>query len=178
MSKYKLINLKTKEEHLCDRWTINGIDYYVKEYNIKKEGQYCIDSNISIFKSNINIFKDENYYPISIGQRMILCTNNPNIDIPKVVDKVEILADNYFNSNYAWIKNVKAPYSDTDVELIKNNYKEGYNKSQETHSFSEEDMKSFGKFCAEYDYRCFGSKTQEEMLDIWKEQQPKIIYYE
>jgi len=27
--KYKLINLKTKKEHLCDKVTIDGFDYYV-----------------------------------------------------------------------------------------------------------------------------------------------------
>jgi hypothetical protein len=36
--------------------------------------------------------------------------------------------------------------------------------------YSEEDMKSFGEFCADYDYRCFGKHTQEEMLKIWFEQ--------
>ena len=43
-------------------------------------------------------------------------------------------------------------------------------KWQAERMYSEEDMKSFGKFCSEYDYRCFGSKTQEEMLSIWFEQ--------
>jgi hypothetical protein len=36
--------------------------------------------------------------------------------------------------------------------------------------YSEEDIKSFGEFCADYDYRCFGKHTQEEMLKIWFEQ--------
>lgn len=28
---YKLINIKTKEEHLCDKVTIKGFDYYVSD---------------------------------------------------------------------------------------------------------------------------------------------------
>jgi hypothetical protein len=43
-------------------------------------------------------------------------------------------------------------------------------KWQQEQMYSEEDMKSFGEFCADYDYRCFGKHTQEEMLKIWFEQ--------
>ncbi len=61
------------------------------------------------------------------------------------------------------------------------NYEEGINvgkyqgfingaKWQQERMYSEEDMKSFGEFCADYDYRCFGKHTQEEMLKIWFEQ--------
>jgi hypothetical protein len=41
---------------------------------------------------------------------------------------------------------------------------------QQERMYSEEDMKSFGQFCADYDYRCFGKRTQEEMLQIWLEE--------
>jgi hypothetical protein len=43
-------------------------------------------------------------------------------------------------------------------------------KWQAERMYTEEDMKSFGEFCADYDYRCFGKHTQEEMLKIWFEQ--------
>lgn len=43
-------------------------------------------------------------------------------------------------------------------------------KWQAERMYSEEDMKSFGEFCADYDYRCFGKHTQEEMLKVWFEQ--------
>lgn len=36
--------------------------------------------------------------------------------------------------------------------------------------FSADDLKDFGKFCSEYDYRCFGKKSQEELLKIWSEE--------
>jgi hypothetical protein len=36
--------------------------------------------------------------------------------------------------------------------------------------YSEDDLKDFGKFCSEYDYRCFGKKSQEEMLKIWSDE--------
>lgn len=60
--------------------------------------------------------------------------------------------------------------SDDTLKLIsKYSFRDGA-KWQSKIMYSEEDMKSFGKFCSEYDYRCFGSKTQEEMLSIWFEQ--------
>lgn len=36
--------------------------------------------------------------------------------------------------------------------------------------YSEDDLKDFGKFCSEYDYRCFGKKSQEELLKIWSDE--------
>ena len=51
-------------------------------------------------------------------------------------------------------------------------------KFQEMFPFTEEDMIEFAEFCSEYDYRLFGSKTYKELLRLWKEQQPKTIYYE
>ena len=40
-------------------------------------------------------------------------------------------------------------------------------KWQAERMYREEDMKSFGQLCADYNYRCWGKKTQEEMLQIW-----------
>ena len=45
-----------------------------------------------------------------------------------------------------------------------------YANWQAERMYSEEDVKSFGQFCADYNYKCFGKKTQEEMLQIWSEQ--------
>jgi hypothetical protein len=43
-------------------------------------------------------------------------------------------------------------------------------KWQAERLYSEEDMKSFGQFCTDYNYRCWGKRTQEEMLQIWLEE--------
>lgn len=32
--KYKLINTKTKEEHLCDKVTIGGFEYYISNLKL------------------------------------------------------------------------------------------------------------------------------------------------
>jgi hypothetical protein len=59
------------------------------------------------------------------------------------------------------------PY-DLNLDL-KKGFIEGA-KWQADRMYSEEDMKTFGEFCADYNYRCFGKHTQEEMLKIWFEQ--------
>ena len=75
-------------------------------------------------------------------------------------------------------------------------YLKGYNKSQETHSFSEENMIDFYEWCDTSEEANFfwrnnrikpdmgGShyeiikQKRKELLQLWKEQQTKIVYYE
>lgn len=96
----------------------------------------------------------------------IIATNNPNIDIPKVVDEVEKL----FNS---------IPWSSRH-DMDNFSFKDGYNKSQETHPFSEDDLKMAIKDFHEMNMAYLTGK-EDDNLDInefikkWK---PKTIYYE
>jgi esterase/lipase superfamily enzyme len=59
----------------------------------------------------------------------------------------------------------------------------GYNKSQESHPFGEEDMIEFLNFHQRTALLSFTStgenqgKTYKELLQIWKEQSIKTIYY-
>ena len=154
--KYKLINNQTKEEHLCDKVTIDRFDYYVGNeiagftYN---KPTYNSDGRIGLPENN--------------QSRKIIATNNPNIDIPKVVDEAERLAESI-------IPNL--PYK----KYVKTGFIGGYNKSQETHSFSEEDMIEFAHFYfrEEFNSTIQDCKSTEEIFQLWKEQQPKILYYE
>lgn len=153
---YKLINRITGEETMCSKVVIDGFDYYVSQITYVDKSELFYNTFDKTIQRSTNV---QQAYWIN----KVIATNNPSIDLPKVVD-AKILAKNNFG-NWRTIRQ--------EIGFIF-----GYNKSQESHPYSEEDMKSFGKFCADYEYRCFGSKTQEEMLQIWKEQQPKIIYYE
>ena len=159
--KYKLINQKTKEEHLCDKVTIDGFDYYVNE-------------DVSLFKDGQTFITKENIihttYGWNFGDKVIICTNNPNIDIPKVADEIdtmrEILVDSYLEK----IKDVTKRF------FWKVGFKHGYNKSQETHPFSEEDMIDFAVFYEKYQGKSL-EYWGKDLFKLWKEQQPKIIYY-
>lgn len=161
--KVKAINKNTNQQFDCEEIEIDGYKYYLY-YNIepKKIGQYYItkDNQVDIVKTGKELGKP------------ILCTNNPNIDIPKIIEYSDILED------MAVLSTEENEIDDSIEYGHRLGFINGYNKSQETHSFSEKDMKSFGKFCFEYDYRLFGRKLYKELLQLWKEQQPKKVYYE
>lgn len=136
--KYKLINKQTKEEHLCEKVTTDGFDYYVSD---------------------------------AYGKPAI-ATNNPNIDIPKVVDEIEIKVDEILNKE---LPNF-TPYHRRSFFL-------GYDKSQETHPFSEEDMIEFGDWVRNNPYiwnypdKFNDKRTTKELFQLWKEQKLKTLYY-
>jgi len=160
--KYKLINNKTKEEHLCDKVTIDGFDYYISD-RIINEDELFIMGNELIYNSSL-LTEEWCKSP----QPKPIATTNPNIDIPKVVDEVEIKVDEILNKE---LPNF-TPYHRRSFFL-------GYNKSQETHPFSEEDMKNFGKFCIENNVCKEENRYYQywELLQLWKEQKPKTLYY-
>lgn len=164
--KYKLINSVIKTETICDKVTIDGFDYYVSDITYVNGGDIFYNTfSKKIESSNIT----QQAYWIN----KVITTNNPNIDIPKVVDEVEELAEKFIGCKYEDVE-------DSIDQIGYDSFKRGYSKSQETHPFSEENMKSFLKFSIEYRrYNDLAglSKSADELLQLWKEQQPKIVYY-
>ena len=112
------------------------------------------------------------YYVSDAYGKHAIATNNPNIDIPKVVDEVERLAYEYENS-------FTNGEGNADVDFIA-----GYNKSQETHPFSDDDMIEFGDWVRNNPYiwnypdKFNDKRTTKELFQLWKEQQLKTVYYE
>ena len=162
--KYKLINNQTKEEHLCDKVTIDGFDYYVNNY---------ISDEVN---GNLEKIPFEKLILIAVA------TNNPNIDIPKVVD-AKLLKYKIAEHEYPAGKRER---KHTEQEAFIN----GWNKclqSQESYSFSEKDMIEFLDWKEQQGYVFtsdgfakigdFKFYTSKELLQLWKEQRPKIIYY-
>jgi hypothetical protein len=185
MQKYKLINTKTKEEHLCDKVTIDGFDYYIDYKQPIEAGKWYISNQAPRLCVKV---KDGQYPYIHLNKKgeeiadfhtwkgVIICSNNPNIDIPKIII----------------VKNCQCNltlYPD-QKEMCKDFCN---NKLQETHPFSEEDMIEFAEWCRNSAVREFAYGigetnnwelkseqkivTTKELLQLWKEQQPKIIYY-
>lgn len=181
--KYLLINQQTEEETLCDKVTIDGFEYYVCD-------DVCYPNN-AVYSSVTNTivrFTDPRHFSEGTYKKVI-ATNNPNIDVPKVVDEVERLFWKILNS--------ETPQSRDELllESTKHGFKFGYNKSQETHSNSDEDMIEFNEWCEtsveanlfwrrnRIDPKMDGSHNRirkqkmKELLQLWKEQKPKIVYY-
>lgn len=165
--KYKLINTQIKEEHLCDKVTIDGFDYYYIDERPKML-EWFFDGLDLI--SSIPIYQRNNKQKSYEGCYKIICTNNPNSDIPKVVGEVEVLAERWFASEN---KNIYNNYNEKPAFI------KGYNKFQETHPFSEEDVREIFKIAQmQKDYGDYKPYTFEEAIQLWKEQQSKIVYYE
>ena len=176
--KYKLTNNQTKEEHLCDKVIIDGFDYYVSDEKLIPNC-YVFDP----IRNRITVIylvskKGENF-----GAKKVIATNNPSIDIPKVVDELM----------YKWNLGLKvAEKSKTkNKTAMRNGFVKGYDKSQETHPFSEQDMIEFYKWLNKNGWQDYNDvkpglfinsygvqKQDKELLQLWKEQQPKIVYYE
>src|SRR5574343_1077429 len=153
--KYKLINQITKEEHLCDKVIIDGMDYYVSDENVvspcyfynkttnylgkslKKEGAFWTCENI------------EGFHLLSEAKKVI-ATTNPNIDIPQILEE----------PNEILVHQIAA---DLGYRILPDDLEEGikagYKESQETHPFSEVDMSEFYEWC----------DTSEEASNFWKE---------
>lgn len=80
--KYKLIHSQTKEEHLCDKVTIDEFDYYVSDIDVilDSSSPFVYTKKDGIYKFEvIDAILDISDYP-----KIVIATNNPNIDIPKV----------------------------------------------------------------------------------------------
>jgi len=159
--KYRLIDKTTGIETLCDKVTIDGFDYYVSDEKI--HFGYVWNT---ILEQIETMFKEKTFHDDLKG---VIATNNPNTAIPKVVDEVEKFALEYENS-----------FSCGAVGTESTDFIEGYNKSQATHPFSEEDMVDFAEFYfrEEFNSTMQDCKPSKEILRLWKEQQPKIVYYE
>ena len=174
--KYKLINSVSKIETICDKVTIDGFDYYVSDEK-PKLGEFYLDDINQIRQS---VTDDEEYWDRRNGYKVIITCNNPNIDVPKVVNEVEKLSFEFCEDKWEYV-----------IEENRESFEAGYNKSQETHPFSEKDMIEFGDWLEEVcnndwelNKNCYiefvasvSIKNTNELLQIWKEQRPKIVYY-
>lgn len=196
--KYKLINSVTKIETICDKVTIDGFDYYVSNEIEDRSGKIAYINN-DVYKNQLRIvttaFGNENLKDC----KKVIATTNSNIDIPKVVDEVEELSEKFIGCKYEDIE-------DSIDQIGYDSFKRGYNKSQETYPFSEEDIIEFAEWLIKRlppQYDCdtttnyipqvmindekqlwtkgHGNRTEfyttKELLQLWKEQKHKIVYY-
>lgn len=173
--KYKLINNKTKEETICSLVTIDEFDYYVNDNEIIQKDFY-ID-----FRSDGNKLEQfktkEDWVLVGIcDSKKVITTNNPNIDIPKIINEFENLAEQDADK----CEYYKHPNSDNGYYDHVEGFKAGYNKAKETYHFTVQDMLDFGKYCINNQLCKEENRYYQywELLQIFKEQQIKTIFYE
>jgi hypothetical protein len=139
----------------------------MKQYKLvnrkTKEETFCSKVVIDEFDYYVNDYisdevnGDLTKIPFNKIILLSVATTNHNIDVPKVIDEIKELG--IFEKN-------------------------GYNKSQETHPFSAEDVCEFVEWMNLH-YRvlehtlkfknCSGTK---QLLNLWEKEQIKTIYYE
>lgn len=138
MSKYNLISQKTGHQTLCDKVTIDGFNYYVSEELPKDNQGYWIyigfNEPLKVVKSNQPLGWFEKLWD-KHNYKTPVATNNPNIDIPQVVDEVfEFARQEYENLPKEFRFGLERWFS---------GFRHGYNKAKETHPFTEQDMLEF-----------------------------------
>ena len=192
--KYLLKQNKEDKGILCDKVTIDGFDYYLdysqpikvdKWYISNQAPRLCVKIKEGKYPYIHLNNKGEEIADFHTWKGVIICSNNPNIDIPQVVDDIKDL--NILKSK--WYDNQEEDKSEAFVfqysgivdDALEKGIILGYNKSQETHSFSEDDMIEFYKWVTEkhsVDITGKYSKmSTKKLLQLWKEQRTKIIYY-
>ena len=173
--KYRLINLDTTKEHLCDKVTINGSDYYVSD-EIPKVGDWVIEYQKGDEIGELHFINGKYVLSVDI-QKKTIATTNLNIDIPQVADEVEELADKYVKGQPIRNRSI------ANDEWNATGFVNGYKKSQETHPFSEEDVCDFVEWmnlhyrALEHTISLKGVKGTEDLLKLWNQQQPKKLYF-
>ena len=197
MSKqYKLINNITKEETICSLITIDGFDYYVnteKEQVVLGKKYYESDNNIPIYSFTKETLPEQYYL------NSVVATNNLNIDIPKVIENIEIYE--YAESLSKSLYNEERHKDNSIKSLFSVACQSGYKKAKETYQYTEKDLEEFyiwknenrwfnfenGKWNYSFEHGISISteqyeknyrKTTKELLDMFKEQQIKVLYYE
>ena len=169
--RYRLINLKTKEETICEKVVVDGSDYYISD-KFLRIGDYGYWEDAHIVSQITNLTA------VLSTTKKILATSNPNSKIPKVIDLIErdyvdeLDARRNVANDFRGQVAGKHPYNYTNSEAdyMIEGYLEGYNRSQETHPFTEEDVIDFATFRN-------GGDVREE-FKLWKEQRIKTLYYQ
>ena len=171
---YKLVNKTTKEETICTKVNVDGFDYYVNKQAINSFDWYYL-KQVSDVGTHTGIYQASDKPKVnklnSLAENIhkVICTTNPNIDIPKVIDEVEELFTTISKN---------PPY----CNVINKNAIMGYNKHKETNPFSEEDMVEFNVWqrglLGSLNCNWLTEKTDLELLQLWKEQKVETIYYQ
>lgn len=111
-----------------------------------------------------------------------IASNNPSIDIPKVLDEAYQLAFNFYES----IKNdtgqkAQLPKTDKELRAMEDGFIAGYKKAQEEHPYNKEDMLDLIQYMHSpayfFDTIDSSSITDEEILFLWKQQKTQTIYF-
>lgn len=179
---YKLVNIKTGQEIICNKIQIENFDYYVSD-KCNDLGGWHIDKEFKIL-SNVSRFN------VVTEMKEVIATTNPNIDIPKVKEMSDYLAKQLNKQSFDDYGNPK--WDEGKLFHRQMGFIDGYNKSQETHPFSLDDVKEIINLAREQYWdinnRGFSSNTEgdwsfkysteDEIIQKYQENKVLTIFYE
>lgn len=194
--KYLLKQNKEDKGVLCDKVTIDGFEYYVDYSQPIEVGKWYISNQAPRLCVKI---KEGKYPYIHLNNKgeeiadfytwkgVIICSNNPNIDIPQVVDKLENIVKAYVQELID-CKSVK----EHERTWISSICHQSITKSQEIYPFSLDDVKEIINLAREQywdvDNRGFSSNTEgdwsfkysteDEIIQKYQETKVLTIFYE
>lgn len=170
---YKVKNTVTGEETICEKVVVDGFNYYVNN-----------DKIIGFYYNPIEnkIYNEKNKKRLEVinkhKRKKIIATTNPSLDLPKVIDELEELAENHARGKWALYFDENFSHNTIGGRFI-DAYKVGYSKAKETYSYTKDDMVEFAdKVRVMVMNGYLGNDyimTDEEMFDIWQEQRTKTI---
>lgn len=171
---YKLINATTGEEHVCKAVEVDGFDYFLgEEISLYMENlsvnEYYIE-HTQIKPNRYSLFKMDDSQETIENSWKIIATNNPDIEIPKIIIDNELGRAMLYNKQFVSEFN---PSKDQYAAGIVN----GWRQSQDANPFSKKDMISFGEFCHKDANSVDRVKTFEQLYYVWFNKQPHIIYF-
>ena len=203
--KVKVINKNINQQFDCEEVEIDGYKYYIDYFQPIEVGKWYISNQSPRLCVKI---KEGKYPYIHLNNKgeeiadfytwkgVIICSNNPNIDIPKVVDEVEdldILKSKWYdNQEEDRSEAFVFQYSGIVDDALEKGIIIGYNKSQETYPFSLDDVKEIINLAREQywdiDNRGFSSNTEgdwsfkysteDEIIQKYQETKVLTIFYE
>lgn len=166
--KYNLINKSVNRGTICEKVVVEGFDYYYNTEIIIFKGDYMYNSlfNKIVVADNDTLVNCKGIDGSFCAK--IVATNNPKIEIPQVIDEEKEIAYNYYLSNQHYL------VSDS------RHFANGYNKSQETHCFTKEDMINFVRLTLEDAKKsvCWSDEYYKILAEELIQKRTKTIYYE
>ena len=167
---YIVKNITTGKEIICTKTPIDGFDYYSSFIaDMLPDTKYK-----TIVENSRRIIEYTRH--IQSTDKSIICTNNPNIDLPQIIDEAVGLAEQIVGQRN--IDDAVIIYTEAWFEI-------GYNESKSKRPFSESDMLDFLSFVENNYYYNSGcwcdcetdrSIQRKDILKLFKEQQSKIIF--
>ena len=172
--KYKVKNITSGEEIICEKVVVGDDDYYILFDDIKKSEKpcYCYNSIEGIWGVGIVFYQGVMPMYHYVGFKKVIATTNKSLDLPIVVDEVEELGESH--ARWMWgiyYNDIDNGCNETRGSNSISDYKEGYRKAKEIYCYTKEDMVEFTEWLITKSFREGTSDyTTEELLDIWQEQ--------